>query len=74
VQAYQFIFTSPSSAEKDDENDINQVPAAKRARKTLAPTRAGVATIIGLRSVTPRPIAYAAVQVFHVRALICAFS
>jgi hypothetical protein len=64
VQAYMHLFTSPSSTHKADENNENeQPPAAKRVRKTLAPTRSNVASLIGLRAVTGRSIAYTATQV-----------
>lgn len=41
------------------------VPALKRARKHKAPTRGHVADILGMKTVTPRSIAYIAVQVHH---------
>lgn len=40
-------------------------PPLKRARKHKAPTRGHVADILGMKSVTPRSIAYIAVQVRH---------
>ena len=66
VQAYMHLFTSPSSAHKADENEDDQQPAAKRIRKTLAPTRSNVASLIGLRAVTGRSIAYTATQVSNI--------
>ena len=43
-------------------NDMVQ-PSAKRAKRNLVATRSHVASLIGMRSVTPRAIAYVAVQV-----------
>jgi hypothetical protein len=66
VQAFMLLFTSPSSTNKADENDGDQPPPAKLARKTLAPTHSNVASLIGLRSITGRSIAYVATQVCEV--------
>lgn len=66
IQAFKFIFTSPTSAEDiDDEKDVDE-PARKpykRSRRQRAPTRGNVANIIGMKAVTPRSLAYVAVQV-----------
>lgn len=58
LQAFKFLFTSPSSVDIDNENP----PPAKRSKNKKA-TRSNVASLIGLRSVGPRSIAYVAVQV-----------
>ena len=65
-KAYKFIFTSPTSAQDiNSEIDLeNQAPRPlKRGRGSKAPTRGHIASLLGLRSVTPRSIAYIAVQV-----------
>ena len=66
-QAFKAIFTSPSSAEDDVENEIPRnegPPPTKRARGDITmATRSNNATLCGLKSVTPRSIAYVAVQV-----------
>src|ERR1700683_4193124 len=62
-QAFKYLFTSPTSANDDaSPNDALQ-PSAKRAKRNLGATRSHVASLIGMRSVTPRAIAYVAVQV-----------
>jgi len=71
LQAFKFLFTSPTSAHDiNDENDLeNKAPRPpKRARSQKAPTRGNVASLLGMRAVTPRSIAYVAVQV---RASLC---
>ena len=68
IQVYKAIFTSPSSA-KDvldgEDNDENAPPA--KSQRTLSgnkPVRRHVASMLHLNNkVTPRSIAYAAVQV-----------
>jgi hypothetical protein len=71
-QAFKFIFTSPTSAQDiNDENDVED-PASlptKHLRNRKAPTRGHVANILGMRSVTPRAIAYVAVQVVSLQIL-----
>jgi hypothetical protein len=67
-QAYKYIFTSPTSANEVSmeavETDNDDMPSApKRSKKNLRATRSHVASLIGLRKVTPRSIAYVAVQV-----------
>jgi hypothetical protein len=65
VQAFKFIFTSPTSAhDVSCENDIQDHarPVSNRSRSRKAPTRGNVARLLGMRSVTPRSIAYVAVQ------------
>jgi hypothetical protein len=65
-QAYKHIFTSPTSAEDiDDQRDLEEhAPRPhKRSRRQRAPTRGNIANIMGMGSVTPRSIAYVAVQV-----------
>lgn len=67
LQVYKAIFTSPSSAKdvSEEDNDENMPPA--QVRKTLSskkPVRRNVASKLHLNNkVTPRSIAYAAVQV-----------
>ncbi|KIM84518.1 hypothetical protein PILCRDRAFT_385422 [Piloderma croceum F 1598] len=67
LKAYKYIFTSPTSANNvsvdvmEAGND-NMPPAPKRSNKNLAVTRSHVASLIGLRKVTPRLIAYVSVQ------------
>ena len=60
VQAFKFIFTSPSSVTEDD---VEAPPRTKRRKKAPTATRSNVASLVGLRAVTPRSIAYVAVQV-----------
>jgi len=64
-QAYKYIFTSPTSANEvsTDVTEDSAQPALKRSKKSLGATRSHVASLIGLRRVTPRSIAYVAVQV-----------
>jgi hypothetical protein len=65
-QAFKFLFTSPTSAQDiNNENDVEDQIARpqKRSRSRKAPTRGNVANLLGMRSVTPRAIAYVAVQV-----------
>ncbi|KAF9464229.1 hypothetical protein BDZ94DRAFT_1162369, partial [Collybia nuda] len=65
VKTYKFIFTSPTSAQDIDcELDAEtQTPRShKRARKHKAPTRGHIANILKMKAVTPRSIAYVAVQ------------
>lgn len=64
-QAYKYLFTSPSSVSEDDAEGLENPRPSKRAKKALTATRANVALLIGLNSVTPRSIAYVAVQVCH---------
>lgn len=65
-QTFKFLFTSPTSAQSiDTEKDLDE-PAfrpSKKRRNNRAPTRGHVANLIGMRSVTPRSLAYVAVQV-----------
>lgn len=65
-QTFKFLFTSPTSAQSiDTDKDVDE-PASrpsKKRRNNRAPTRGHVANLIGMRSVTPRSIAYVAVQV-----------
>jgi hypothetical protein len=61
VKAFKLLFTSPSSVNTETANEDPH--PAKRSKKNKTATRSNVATLIGLRSVTPRSIAYIAVQV-----------
>lgn len=71
-QAFKFLFTSPTSAQdiscEDDINDqaTQTTRPLKRARNNKAPTRGHVAQLLGMKSVTPRAIAYVSVQVSSV--------
>lgn len=65
-QTFRCIFTSPTSSREepnidDDAAEPNGPPAKKRH------TRRNVANILKMQSVQPRAIAYAAVQVSHLR-------
>jgi hypothetical protein len=68
IQVYKTIFTSPSSARdiSEEEDGAENMPPAK-SQRTLSsnkPTRRNVASKVNLNDkVTPRSIAYAAVQV-----------
>lgn len=65
-QMFKFLFTSPTSAQSiDTEKDLDEPVSrpSKKRRNNRAPTRGHVANLIGMRSVTPRSIAYVAVQV-----------
>jgi hypothetical protein len=66
LEAFKFILTSPTSAqdietEKDLEEPFRR--PSKRSRKQRAPTRGHVANLMGMKAVSPRSIAYVAVQV-----------
>ncbi|KAH0832176.1 hypothetical protein J3R83DRAFT_13091 [Lanmaoa asiatica] len=56
LKAFKLIFTSPSSADKEDTNG-----PTKRCRGERR-TRANVAHLLKMKQVTPRAIAYIAVQ------------
>ena len=67
LQVYKAIFTSPSSAKyvSEDDDDENMPPAKlRKISSSNKPVRRNVATKLHLNGkVTPRSIAYAAVQV-----------
>ena len=73
VKTFKHIFTSPSSSHDisildDEENNTENMPPSKKTRrtqtgKTKANTRKAVAANLHLTRVTPRAIAYTAVQV-----------
>jgi hypothetical protein len=67
IQAFKFILTSPTSAlDIDCDDDVDEhVPAARKRfrRNQKAPTRGHVANLLGMKTVTPRSLAYVAVQV-----------
>ena len=72
MKTFKHIFTSPSSSHDiailgDDENNAENRPPSKTRRtetgKTKANTRKAVAANLNMTRVTPRAIAYAAVQV-----------
>jgi len=60
LQAFKFIFTSPSSIAEDDFTEADAQHPTKRAKRSQAATRSNVASLIGMRTVTPRSIAYIA--------------
>jgi hypothetical protein len=68
-QGFKFLFTSPSSAEEiSSENDIigaGQTSERQKRQKgsRKAPTCGNVTNLLGIWSVSPRAIAYVAVQV-----------
>jgi hypothetical protein len=64
-KAFKHIFTSPSSAaETRPDEESTPEPLYKRSRtQGERRTRSDVATLLGMRSVQPRAIAYSAVQV-----------
>ena len=77
IQVYKAIFTSPSSA-KDvsdgEDNDENAPPAKSQRLSGSKAVRRNVASTLHLNNkVTPRSIAYAAVQVnfFLLLAALC---
>lgn len=67
LQGFKAIFTSPSSANKVDGNGdgANIIENNRRARRRSdqAKVKTCVASIIGMRKVTPRAITYATCQV-----------
>jgi hypothetical protein len=66
-QVFKFIFTSPTSAiEVSINSSTNGAPPPKRSKKSAGATRSNVASLIGMRRVTPRSIAYVALQVCSV--------
>jgi hypothetical protein len=65
-QVYKSIFTSPSSAKNilDEENDTeNMAPTKSQKISSNNSVRRNVASKLHLNKVTPRSVAYAAVQV-----------
>ncbi|KIK92910.1 hypothetical protein PAXRUDRAFT_12950 [Paxillus rubicundulus Ve08.2h10] len=62
VKAFKFLFTSPSSA-RDIDEDGQEAARRQRSSNHKSATKNHVAMILGLKSVTPRAIAYTAVQV-----------
>jgi hypothetical protein len=75
VKTFKHIFTSPSSSHDisivdNEENNVENIPPSKKTRRTetgkaKANTRKAVAANLHLTCVTPRAIAYAAVQVWN---------
>ena len=71
LQAFKHIFTSPSSADSedvvDDTDQEDQTPMERPPKRQRGSSekrsQAHVATLIGMKSVSPRAIAYTAVQV-----------
>ncbi|KIJ58306.1 hypothetical protein HYDPIDRAFT_119690 [Hydnomerulius pinastri MD-312] len=64
LKTFKLIFTSPTSAQEVTVgDDASTGPPSKRSRSSSEKaTRSHVASLIGMRSVKPRAIAYAAVQ------------
>ena len=69
LQAFKHIFTSPSSADPEDvvddtdQEDETEPPPKRRRGSSERRSQAYVAALIGMKSVSPHAIAYAAVQV-----------
>ena len=73
MKTFKHIFTSPSSSHDisildNDEDNAENIPPPKKTRRTetdkmKANTRKAVAANLHMTRVTPRAIAYAAVQV-----------
>ena len=65
LQAFRYIFTSPSSAEftADDLNSEFLLSQPKRCHRGEQRTRTNIATLLGMKTVMPHAIAYIAVQV-----------
>ncbi|KZP15450.1 hypothetical protein FIBSPDRAFT_750186, partial [Athelia psychrophila] len=63
IKAFKYLFTSPSSASEVTSNPQDSHRPTKRARTQTTSTRSNVAALIGMDKVTPRAIAYVAVQV-----------
>lgn len=65
-QTYKFIFTSPLSVKTMKDiptlSPTRRVSSSKKPKKLGSKSKRNVAAIIGMRTVTPRSIAYAAVQ------------
>ncbi|KAF8121428.1 hypothetical protein EV363DRAFT_1457848 [Boletus edulis] len=61
VRAFKHIFTSPSSADEDENTDVDRRVGPKR-RHGERRTRNHVAHLLKMKSVEPRAIAYVAVQ------------
>ncbi|KAF8238278.1 hypothetical protein L208DRAFT_1243132, partial [Tricholoma matsutake] len=65
LKAFKFIFTSPSSAQDIEcQEDVEEhaLSTKKRRKNQKAPTCGHVATLLGMKMVTPRALAYVAVQ------------
>jgi hypothetical protein len=64
-QAYKHIFTSPTSVTIEEENIEPARHRAKRPNNGIASKKSSVASLLNMHSVTPRSIAYIAVQVCY---------
>ncbi|KAH7924422.1 hypothetical protein BV22DRAFT_1013313, partial [Leucogyrophana mollusca] len=62
LKTFLLIFTSPTSAQEVTAANQPPQPQQPGRRSDRVSTRSHVASLIGMRSVTPRAIAYAAVQ------------
>jgi hypothetical protein len=70
LQAFKRVFTSPSST--DEEQPVDSVTRSAHNRNSgERRTRRDVATLLGMRSVQPRAIAYVSVQVQTIKLDIC---
>jgi hypothetical protein len=69
LQAFKLIFTSPTSAQEVSASDNAQCGGQGTNHQSPSDkaTRSNVASLIGMRTVKPRAIAYVAVQVCHPR-------
>lgn len=78
LQAFKAIFTSPSSAKEVDGDgdgaDIIENNRRARRKSDQAKVKTCVASIINMRKVTPRAIAYIACQVSKFKCLMCLIS
>ena len=66
MKAFKYIFTSPSSVLKMGAGHERTVQPKKRCKLDECRTRSPVTTILGMKCVSPRAIAYITVQVHYV--------
>ncbi|KIK74186.1 hypothetical protein PAXRUDRAFT_37048 [Paxillus rubicundulus Ve08.2h10] len=64
VKTFKYIFTSPSSTDTPDHDDDDTVGQARKRHKKVSErhTCSHVASLLGMKAVGPRTIAYVAVQ------------
>jgi hypothetical protein len=69
-KTFKHIFTSPSSSHDisilDNENDAETIQPSKKTRRTETGKKANTRKAVQMTRVTPRAIAYAAVQVLYI--------
>ena len=65
MKAFKHIFTSPSSALKTDIEGEHAVQPKRQHKLDECRTRSHIAALLGMKSVSPRAIAYIAVQVSY---------